>query len=831
VRFRNIQLPVAGLRISVLATIMSEWPQYVDVVFPASVETPLTYLVPEDWRSLVTPGKRVLVPLGARTVTGYLVGARARAPVPDTKPLREILDAEPLLDAHLLDLTRWVADYYLCPWGEVIRSALPPGIDSLTRQVVRVTRAGAAAMDADGLLRPGEREFLAYFRVRGEAPLPALARRWRRARSLAHALARRGLVELVGEIRQPRVRPLLVPYCSLAPGVDPEGAALPPRATKQRAILRSLAAAKTGLPRTEAAAGSPAALAALIRADLVKLREVECTRDPFAQPNAGEPPEFPPPLTPAQSEALAAVQAALSERRFLPVLLHGITGSGKTEVYLRAIELVLAEGRQALVLVPEIALTPVTVRRFLARFGGRVAVLHSGLKGGERYDAWRRIRRGDADIVVGARSAVFAPLPRLGIVVVDEEHDPSYKQEETPRYHGRDVAILRAKFLGTPVLLGSATPSLESFERAEAERYRLLRLPERIEARPLPRVEIVDLRRVEGGDRLLSPALCRALSECLARGEQALLFLNRRGFSTLLLCAECGAAAGCRRCSVSLTYHANRNRLRCHTCDFERRPPERCPECQGTRLRYLGFGTQQLELAVRQLLPRARVARMDRDTVRTWQAAARILQELEQGEIDVLVGTQMIGKGHDLPGVTLVGVVSADMALHLPDFRAGERAFALLTQVVGRAGRGDRPGMAIIQTYNPDHYILRAVQAQDFAALWEAESPLRRQQNLPPFSRAVLALLSSPRAAAAEGAAAELARLLRAGGIRSDALKGPAPAPLYRVRERYRWQLLICGGDAGRLHSRVREAAARLRTSPAGRGVNLDVDVDPASVC
>ena len=809
----------------------STQPAYVDVVFPTSVETPLTYHVPEEWRGLATPGKRVLVPLGSRQVTGYLVGARQRPPVSSTKDLREILDAEPLLDSHLLELTRWVAEYYLCPWGEVIRTALPPGIDSLTRQVVRVTTAGAAAMDGDGFLRPGERELLAFLRVRGEAPLPALARRWRRARAMAHGMARRGLVELLGEVRPPRIRPLTVPYCALAPGVDAETAPLPPRAMKQRAILRALAGVPAGLPKSEAAAGNPAALAALIRRGLVQVREVEVTRDPFARPEGLTPSEYPREATAAQAEAVALVQAALSERRFLPVLLHGVTGSGKTEVYLQAIEIALSQGRQALVLVPEIALTPLTVRRFLARFGGRVAVLHSGLRGGERYDAWRRIRRGEADIVVGARSAVFAPLPRLGIVVVDEEHDPSYKQGEAPRYHGRDVAIMRAKLLQAPVILGTATPSLESFERAQAGRYQLVRLPQRIEARPLPRVEVVDLRGVGGGERLLSPALVAALRECLARGEQALLFLNRRGFSTLLLCEECGAAAGCPHCSVSLTYHAGRDRLRCHTCDFERRPPERCPQCQGSRLRYLGFGTQQLEAAVRERFPRARVARMDRDVAQNWQAAARILESLEQGAIDILVGTQMIGKGHDVPNVTLVGVVSADLALHLPDFRAGERAFALLTQVVGRAGRGDRPGLAVIQTYNPEHYILRAVQAQDYGALWEAESRLRREHGLPPFARAMLAVLSSPEAATVERAAGELARLLREEGIRESAMSGPAPAPLYRVRGRHRWHLLVRGRDAGPLHAKVREATRRLQRSPLARGVRVDLDVDPGSLC
>ncbi|HEX7548527.1 MAG TPA: primosomal protein N' [Candidatus Methylomirabilis sp.] len=804
-------------------------PSFVDVVFPASLETALTYRVPEAWRALATPGKRVLAPLGRRTVTGYLVGARSCAPVAEVKDLCEILDAEPLLDAHLLGLTRWVADYYLCPWGEVIRTALPPGIDSFTRRVVRLTAAGQTAQGGNAVLRPGERELLDFLGGRDAAPITTLAKRWPNAQTLVRSLVQRALLAESSEVRPPRVRALSVAYCTLAPGLRPDTASLPPRAAKQRAILEALVGIPAGLPRAEAAAGNPAALAALIRKGLVEVREVEVSRDPFAA--ACPPGDVPRVLAAAQTEALAVIREALEARRFAPILLHGVTGSGKTEVYLQAIEIALEQGRQALVLVPEISLTPLAAQRFLARFGSRVAVLHSGLKGGERFDAWRRIRSGGADIVVGARSAVFAPLPRLGILVVDEEHDPSYKQDEMPRYHGRDVAVMRAKLLGAPVVLGSATPSLESFERAQAGRYRLVRLPERVESRPLPQVEIVDLRRVGGGDRLLSPPLCDAIAGRLARGEQSLLFLNRRGFSTLLICEECGATLGCPHCSVSLTYHAAQGRLRCHTCGFERRPPEQCPECRGARLRNLGFGTQQLEAAVRERFPKARVARMDRDTVGGWRAAERILDRLIQGEIDILVGTQMIGKGHDVPNVTLVGVVSADMALHVPDFRAGERAFALFTQVVGRAGRGDQPGLALIQTFNPDHYILRAVQSQDYAALWEAESPLRRDQLLPPFSRAILAILSSPQEKIAEVGAEEFARLLREGGVKESGLSGPAPAPLYRVRSRYRWHLLVRGQDGRKLHTRVQEAAQRFRASPAGRGVRLDLDVDPASVC
>ena len=803
-------------------------PEFVDVAFPGSLEVPLTYRVPDALRLAAAPGKRVLVPLGSRMATGYVVGTRERPPVPDLKDVSEFLDTEPLLDSHLLGLTRWVADYYLCPWGEVIRTALPPGMDTFTRRMVGLTAAGQTALEGRALFRPEEADLLAALSAK-PVTLLGLARRWPKAERLARGLAQRGLVALTAEIRPPRVRPLQIPFCSLAAGVDPERVELPLRATKQRAILRALAAAPQGLPRGEAAAGASAALAALVKRSLVVVCQVEITRDPFA--GVEVPRDTPWSLSPTQAEALQAVCSASELRQFRVMLLHGVTGSGKTEVYLQAIASVLAAGGQALVLVPEIALTPLTVQRFLARFGSRVAVLHSGLSGGERFDAWRRIRSGGADIVVGARSAVYAPLPRLGILVVDEEHDPSYKQEEMPRYHGRDVAVMRAKMLGIPIILGSATPSFESVERVAAGRYHLLRLPDRIEARALPQVEVVDLRQIAGGERLLSPRLCAAIAERLQRGEQSLLFLNRRGFSTLLLCQECGAAMGCPHCSISLTYHAASRRMWCHTCGFTRRPPERCPECQGARLTYLGFGTQQVEAAVRGRFPAARVDRMDRDTTRSWRAAEEILRRLVQGEIDILVGTQMIGKGHDVPNVTLVGVLSADMALNLPDFRAGERAFALFTQVAGRSGRGERPGLALIQSFNPEHYILKAVQTQDYQALWEAESLLRRDQELPPFSRLVLAILSSPEEKAVEAAAAELARLARQAGVAAGSLSGPAPAPLYKLRSRFRWHLLVRGRDVHQLHGRVQEAARLFQRSTAARGVRLDLDVDPVSLC
>ena len=802
---------------------------FADVVFPTVIPDRLTYRVPAALHAQALPGKRVLVPLGKRITTGYLVAVKATSPLARTKALAEVVDAEPLLDPQLLALTKWIADYYLCPWGEVIRTTLPPGIDSLTRRVVRVTDAGRAALESPTTLSDADRALLALLATRKVAGVSALGRRSPQAKARLPHLLQCGFLAAETQTTPPRVRVHTVSYYALAPGILPDALRATSRAKKQRAILEALVLlGPEGGPQPAVAGGSPAALAALVRKGLVTARTVEISRDPFAAANTA--PDTPRTLNDAQAQALAAIESALVAQTFQPFLLYGITGSGKTEVYLQAIDTALRQGRQAIILVPEISLTPLVVQRFLARFGSRVAVLHSGLSPGERFDAWRRIRAGGADIVVGARSAVFAPLPRLGILVVDEEHDTSYKQDGRPRYHGRDVAVMRAKLLNIPIVLGSATPSFESFERATAGRYQLLVLPQRVEARPLPTVQVVDLRHCSPPERLLSQPLAAAIEHRLQSGEQALLFLNRRGFYTILLCEDCGTTYECPYCSIALTYHAKQERLRCHICGFARNPPGACRQCRGTHLRYFGIGTQQVEDAVRQRFPHARVARLDRDTAEGWRGLDAILRRLTEGAIDILVGTQMIGKGHDVPNVTLVGVISADAALTLPDFHAGERAFSLLTQVVGRAGRGDKPGLALIQTFKPDHAILRAVQTQDYTALWQTESPLRQQQALPPFTRAVLAVLSSPDAAATEAAAEEFVRCLDTAGITPSSIKGPVPAALYKVRTRYRWQVLIHEADTRRLHEHLRMATQRFAHTPLARTVQIDLDVDPTTI-
>jgi len=532
-----------------------------------------------------------------------------------------------------------------------------------------------------------------------------------------------------------------------------------------------------------------------------------------------------PALNREQAAAYAAVEKALGAGESAVMLLHGVTGSGKTEVYLRAAAEALARGRQALVLVPEIALTPQMVARFTARFGARVALWHSGLAAGERYRTWRSVMTGEKPVVLGTRSAVFVPLPDPGLIILDEEHEPTYKQEDQPRYHARVVAGWRAGRHKAVLLLGSATPSLESYRLARAGRYRLLTLDQRVDGRRLPAVHLVDLRQEaqSGHPGLFSRLLTETLRDNLERGEQSILFLNRRGFHTLLVCRRCGGALRCPHCAISLVYHRS-GYLRCHYCNHARPEPGACPECGG-ELQHFGAGTERVEEEVGRLFPRARVLRMDADTTARKGAHGRILAAFAAGEADILVGTQMVAKGLDLPGVTLVGVVSADQSLHMPDFRAAERTFQLLTQVAGRAGRGGAPGTVIAQAYDPDHYSIRLAAAHDFAGFWAAEAALRQKHLYPPFGHLIRVLLADQDETRAREGAARLAESLRTARAAWEVL-GPAPAPVTRIKELYRWQLMLKGARGPELRAALKEALDRFETAARHRFF-LGIDVDP----
>jgi primosomal protein N' (replication factor Y) len=812
--------------------VISDLPRYAEVALPLGLHKTLHYALPPRLQEDAVPGKRVLVPLGQRVVTGYLVGLLDRVERTELKEVQEILDPEPLLDTHLLELTHRVAEYYFAPWGEVIRTTLPPGIDASPRRLVRLTAEGGQSLRT-GELSGKEREILHLIPRDTSVPLHRITRgRGTSVRRLLERLQGQGLLELQTVLTPPKVRTKQEQLFRLllsAEEVEQAIATLKVRAPRQAELLTHLHRAGGTLRAREvrAIAESPSAIAALTQKGFIKPVLSEVLRDPLR--DVPVTPSEPLTLTPSQREALRQIEAAVASGEFAPFLLFGVTGSGKTEIYLRAVESVVSKGRQALVLVPEIGLIPRTAARFRARFGERVALVHSALSPGERLDQWLRIRRGEADIVIGARSAVFAPLSRLGIGVIDEEHDPAYKQEETPRYHGRDVALLRCQILGCPILLGSATPSLESFYAAETGRYRLLPLPERIGEGRLPKVTVVDLReepKVPRRRPLFSQTLQDRIVERLNRGEQTLLLLNRRGYATTLLCRDCGAIIRCPHCSVSLILHRTLNLLRCHHCDYQERPPDHCAVCNSSDIRQLGVGTEQVEREVRSLFPSARVARMDRDTTMGRQAHHLLLSQLEGKSLDILVGTQMIAKGHDFPNVTLVGIILADVGLNLPDFRAGERTFTLLTQMVGRSGRGPLPGEAVIQTYNPEHYCIQAALAQDYLAFYHQELALRRTHHLPPFTHLIRLVVSSPKESVAAEAAEELRRLLQRDAPPLE-IDGPAPAPLSRLRGRFRWHLMVKDPREELLRQKVAGALEAFQ-APRGGSTRVEIDMDPA---
>ena len=657
----------------------------------------------------------------------------------------------------------------------------------------------------------------------GEPPLDA------HALELAAYLAERTVASVAQAVRvllpppgaAPKTRTVYHPL----PGVDP-GRQLT-RAPSQAAAWHALLA-EPGLAREELARRgvTAAAVSALVRRGWVEARAEGVRRDPLADQEPLGPAVIPP-ATPDQERALAELAPALDGPTPQGFLLWGVTGSGKTEVYLRAIDRVLARGRQAIVLVPEIALTPQTVTAFRARFGRLVAVLHSALGAGERHDEWWRARRGEVGVVVGARSAVFAPLPRLGLIVIDEEHEPSYKQEEAPRYHARDVARWRAARLGIPLLLGSATPDVGTFAAAARGELRRLDLPVRVAERPLPQVRTLDLREV-GGDELFAPQLHQALARHLEAGRQALLFLNRRGYAPALICRACGHCARCQACTVALCYHDSDRFLHCHYCGQRTPVPRLCPRCGGDLLRLRGTGTERVAQEVIRLFPKARVLRMDLDTTGTKGAHRRIYEAFRSGQADVLVGTQMVAKGWDVAGVTLVGVIDADTGLYHPDYRGAERTFQLLCQVAGRAGRGTEPGEVLIQTRSPEHPAIVAATGHDYAGFAAAEVETRRAARFPPFAALLRILAWSPEAAAAEAAAKRVAEALRTDLPAGVDLWGPGQAPLARLRGQYRWHVALRGDDPAVLR---RVARAGL-DAVAGRvaGARLAADPDPQSM-
>jgi primosomal protein N' (replication factor Y) len=744
---------------------MDHPPLIIDVAIPVSLDTTFHYLVPPRLRQGVKPGVRVLVPFGRRTVTGYVLECLEESGHEgNLKEVVKVLDETPLLTLRDIAFYRWVATYYHHPLGLVLKGALPPGINVSSRS-------------------------------RGEEEPPS---------------------------KQSGSRILTEKVCEALVSDSPE-----PRGKGGEILthLRRSGPASMAELRGRFGDCSPQ-VRRLQELGLIRVRQREVYRSPFAAETVER--DTPPPLLPEQEKAVTALAEAGAVSRFAPFLLYGVTGSGKTEVYLRAIQGVLSAGRSALVLVPEIALTPQLVRRFRRRFGDGMAVLHSALSDGERYDEWRRIRRGEVKIVIGARSAIFAPLENIGIIVVDEEHDSSYKQSEGLRYNGRDLALMRGKLNDALVLLGSATPLVTTWHGVQEGRLACLHLPRRVGGIPLPPVTVVDSRPERGA--LLSEGVRQALEDTLGRGEQSLLFLNRRGFATFLVCRACGATLSCPNCAVTLTHHQGKNLHLCHYCEYAIPAPSLCPACDGGEIGLFGAGTERVEETLAELFPSARIGRMDRDTVKGKGGHARVLRQLEEGEIDILVGTQMIAKGHDVPSVSFVGVLSTDAFLNLPDYLSAERTFQLLTQVAGRAGRGDLPGTVLVQTMAPDHYAVQAAMNHDFEGFYREEICHREEAFYPPFARLACVQISAVVPAQAEGGAEEAADFLR-GQIRRLGsrimLLGPAPAPLSRLRGRSRWQILLKSADRNDLHRLV---ALFRRNHVPPSGLRCQVDMDPVDM-
>ena len=815
---------------------MSASPPYLEVAVAAPLPQTLTYAVPTSGET-PRPGQRVLVPLGGRLLTGYVLALTEKKPEFRLKPIADILDDFPVFPEGLVSFFRWVARYYHYPIGEVIRGALPGGLTSQSGRQITITEPGLNFFLIEQPQLAQDYPWLVTLTTKKKLSAATARKLWRdKERRLLEQWAEQGLISVEQIISGASIGQKTETCVSLiSEAHTPEAlASLKPSEKKTLAILEEmLPSSPQGLPRRELTrvySGAAKTLASLAGNGIIRLTERPVYRDPF-----GEAPLFfprPSQLTPDQETALAQLNPAIAQKKYAAFLLHGVTGSGKTEVYLQAAETTLALGRSVLVLVPEIALATQLEAHFLSRFGETVALLHSGLARGERFDQWQRVVSGEARIVIGARSAIFAPLADPGLIIVDEEHDGAYKQEDGLRYQGRDLALLRGSQGRATVLLGSATPSLTSYQHALSGKYTLLSLPIRIENRPLPQVELVDLQAVNtvsGRPPLFSPQLKQALRATLARQEQSLVFLNRRGFAGCMLCSDCGQAVQCPHCRITLTLHKGRGELVCHYCGYATNSRTVCTNCRSINLAPIGFGTERIEEELAGMFPKARIARLDHDTTRNRQDFLRILRAVHDREVDILVGTQMITKGHHFPHVTLVGIVWADAGLGMPDYKAGERTFQLLAQVTGRAGRGEQPGRVIVQTHQPGHYSIAAARDHDYPRFFAKEIGLRKALGYPPFSRLINLVLDGEQEETVQARALALAakgKVLRR--YKKTAILGPAPAPLARLRGRFRWQLLLKGPDLEELHAlclELEEEQARL----AG-AVHLSVDVDPENM-
>lgn len=801
----------------------------------APIDREMTYHVPDDLRENLQVGSRVLMPFGTRWLTGIVVNQSETTDIPTDriKSIAELLDPYPLIEPHLLDLCRWIAQYYVCNLSEVLSAALPAGIHLDSGRHV------ALSSDIDiphGLLSKRQRDVVACLTETESASIKQLERKLGKQgiQSAVHGLIQRGLMNAFQKMTEARVRTKTERLAELVPNdarwFELELPKLTTRAPRQAECIRLLQDAQAPLPVTKLAEAGIAAgvIRALAERNLIRMTDREVRRDPYAQLDVAPPEKFAP--TAHQQTAIDDIINSLNKEAFQVHLLHGVTGSGKTLVYIKAVAHALQKGLGVIVLVPEITLTPQTVRRFRAHFGDQIAVLHSALSEGERYDAWREVREGKRPVVIGARSAIFAPIKNLGLIVIDEEHDGSYKQSDpAPRYNARDVAVMRAKSQNAAVVLGSATPSLESYHNAKTQKFNLITLPERIDNRPMPTVTLVDMRQEGGG--LFSKPLREKMNDRLKRNERIILLQNRRGYAPTVQCTGCGSGIECPHCQVTLTYHAAQKNMLCHYCGFSQNMPENCPSCHSKQLQMLGVGTQRVEETIEQQFANARILRMDFDSTQRKGSHDRILERFSRGEADILLGTQMVAKGLDFPGVTLVGVISADTGIHMPDFRASERTFQLLTQVSGRAGRGELPGEVVVQTYLPDGEAVQCAKTHDFLDFSQREIGVRQILRYPPFGRMILLLFKGRDEHEVAQTAGLCAAALRAETPPSVEIMGPVQAPLSRIQKTYRWQVVAKSESHTHLNAVARKVKQQFTPkNRRGGGITVSIDVDPVSM-
>jgi primosomal protein N' (replication factor Y) len=805
-------------------------PEFCDVALAVPLDMAFTYRVPEGMAPVV--GGRVLVPFRQQRMSGVVVRLHDRKPLVQTKNVISVLDADPVLDESLIRLGQWIADYYLAPIGEVFRTMLPLSAEFKRTITYRITEEGQMALHLAGMSGSSARsrktpeDQLAEFRVldylseREAVREQSLRGATRVSRSLLSGMVRKKWIAREDQSgAQDAVRTVRIALLKNADGkLNPN----------QRVLVETLAAAggRIEVETLHALEVPRSTLGTLVRRGLVEIVEEAAAFTMSKSKPRPSPFDFQ--FNSAQQEALKRIRDGVDAHKFSGLLLHGVTGSGKTAVYLAGMRAVLEAGRSAILLVPEIGLTPAVAADLHQVFGDEVAILHSALSDQERAEQWHRIKRGDARMVVGTRSAVFAPVGDLALMIVDEEHDASYKQEETPRYHARDVAVMRAKMTNAVVVLGSATPSLESYFNAKKNKYALIDLPDRVERRPLPEVEIIDMRlefQETGSEQVISRKLAEEIKERLERKEQVMVLLNRRGFSPVALCRTCGSKMECKNCAVALTHHKQSRRMECHYCGFTAPVPKVCGQCGSEYVYFLGTGSEKLEELLHGMFPSARIGRLDRDTVRGREDFERALNALNEGELDLLVGTQMIAKGHDIHGVTLVGVVGADMALGLPDFRAAERTFQLLTQVAGRAGRGQTKGTVVLQTYFPDHYAVQYAAQHDFAGFYEKELRFRSWMHYPPYSALANVLVRSDKLDEAlqwSGVLGKWFEKTRHEGIR---VLGPAAAPILRLKRDYRYHFVLKAASREKLNTLLRSMLAYAAQQKIPR-TQVIVDVD-----